>query len=150
MSFFSLTEDVVFLTHWGCRFSHSLRMSFFSLTAWGRGFFSLTEDVVFLTHWGRGFFYPLRTWFFSLTEDVVFLTQRASGLVVKTTGLCHVPAVVQVLHKSFCDLCRILITQGREKKLRWISCASLPATSKWSSGKNERLVSCTSRGSSPT
>jgi hypothetical protein len=29
--------------------------------------------------------------------------QRASGLLVKTTGLCHVAAKVQVLLMPFCD-----------------------------------------------
>ena len=35
---------------------------------------------------------------------MVGFQQWASGLVVKTTDLCHVPGVVQVLQKPFSDL----------------------------------------------
>ena len=48
------------------------------------------------------------------------------------------------------EMCRILITQAREKRLRWISCGRLPTTIKWSSGKDNRLESCTRCGSSLT
>jgi hypothetical protein len=45
--------------------------------------------------------------------------------------------------------CWILIIQASEK-IRWINCASLPTTNKWSSGKDNRLVSRASCGSSLT
>jgi hypothetical protein len=48
------------------------------------------------------------------------------------------------------EICRLLITQARENMLRWISYGRLPKTSKWSSGKDNRLVSRTSCGSSLT
>jgi hypothetical protein len=47
------------------------------------------------------------------------------------------------------EMCRILIAQAREKRLRWISSCRFPTTSKWSNGKDYRLCHyhC---GSSPT
>jgi hypothetical protein len=70
----------------------------------------------------------------------------------KDLGLCNVyhcgSSPTDVI--LWFEMCRLLIAQARRKRLRWISCASLPTTSKWCSGKDNRLVSCTGCGSSPT